>query len=102
MPQLAAIEPKTTAILAVTFKQGGVAETGGAVTATIYNPDDDVIATNVVMPHQGAGVFNLSVLPAWSTGPNGEAIQGVFTAECKAIAANGKQRVRRFTYPVFF
>lgn len=102
MPQLTTIEPKTSATLDVVFKQGGVAETAGVVTATIYNSLDEVVATNVAMPHQGSGVFRLLVLPAWSTGANGEAIQGQFNAEVKAIAANAKQRVRRFRFLVTF
>lgn len=102
MPRLAAIEPKTSADLDVVLKQDGIAETGGTVTASIYDPLEELVVENVPLAHQGSGVFRLLVLPAWSTGASNEAIEGIFTAEVTAIAVNLKQRVRRFTYNVFY
>jgi hypothetical protein len=102
MPVLTGIEPKTSALLAITVKSGGAPDTGATVTATIFNPNEEPIASNVSCSHVGSGVYNFTVLPAYSTGASQEAIEGVYIVEVKVIGTSTKQRVRRFTFPIIY
>lgn len=95
------IEPKTNGTFAITVAtSAGVPITTGIVTATIYRPNGAVAASNVSCAHQGSGVYNLNILPAWSTETTtGNAVEGLFIAEVKAVY-DSKQRVRRMPYNV--
>lgn len=96
------IEPQTDAILKITVKDtAGVAVTDAVATATaVYSPAGASVATNVTMPHQGAGVYHLSISRTWSDN-SGKAIEGEFVAEIK-VTRGGVERRRRFRYPVKF
>lgn len=96
------IEPQTDAILKITVKDtAGVVVTDAVATATVvYSPAGVSVASNVTMPHQGAGVYHLSISRAWSDN-SGKAIEGEFVAEVK-VTRGGVERRRRFRYPVKF
>lgn len=97
------IEPKTNGTFALTVAtNAGVAITTATVTATIYQPNGAVAASNVSCAHQGAGVYNLNIQPSWSTeAATNTAIEGLFVAEVKAVYSEN-QRVRRLPYRVQF
>lgn len=94
------IDPQTHGTLAIAVKDNATPVTDAVVVATIRDPANKTVATNISCPHAGSGIYNLTILPEWSESA-GKPFEGVFHAEVKATRA-GKQRVKRIYYVVVF
>lgn len=96
------IDPQTTAILRIT-----VTDTDGDLvdiatcTADVYGPTGQVAATNQAVTFIGAGQYDLTILPAWSTALDGDSIEGEFRAFI-AVAVGQILRTIRVPYRVSF
>lgn len=94
------IDPLTTATLRITVKDGDeVLVTDAVTTADVVAPSGKTIADDVALANTGAGVYTLTILPAWSDDGNGGAVRGVFTALI-TVTRFGQQRTRQFQYLV--
>jgi hypothetical protein len=97
------IDPKTHKKVRffVKRKSGGTVS-DALVTATIVSPTGHIIAADLACPYNsGDGAYLLEILPAWSTGLAGEAVEGVYEAQV-TLTRFGFVRNRDFKYLVTF
>jgi len=102
MKTLPSIDPQSDGSITITLMADAVPLPDATVVAGVFAPSGLLLATDLPMPYTGAGgVYALPIDKAWSTGGNGEAIEGVFEAQITSERF-GKVRSHRVRFLVKF
>jgi hypothetical protein len=93
------IEPLTDAELRITVEsRAGLPVEDATVTATVYDPKGQVVATDAACPRESGNTYVLSIGHAWSE-RSGAPLLGEYTAYVKVLRA-GARRTHRVRYAV--